>query len=82
MPSGRYLITVKRFFAVILLALSVIAASSCSMRVENGYRTIAYVNSLLTFLPELRTLAESNGKSSGTVVLVGDPSGAFVSAKG
>lgn len=76
MPSGRYLITVKRFFAVILLALSVIAASSCSRRVENGYRTIAYVNSLLTdSLPELRTLAESNGKSSGTIVLVGDPSG-------
>lgn len=74
MPSGRYLITVKRFFAVILLALSVIAASSCSRRVENAYRTIAYVNSLLTdSLPELRTLAESNGKSSGTIVLVGDP---------
>ena len=66
----------KRFFAVILLALSVIAASSCSRRVENGYRTIAYVNSLLAdSLPSLRTLAESNGKSSGAIVLVGDPSG-------
>ena len=58
------------------MVLSVIAASSCSRRVENGYRTIAYVNSLLTdSLPELRILAESNGKPSGAIVLVGDPSG-------
>ena len=74
--SGCHLIVVKRFFTVIFLVLSVIAASSCSRRVENGYRTIAYVNSLLTdSLPELRTLAESNGKPSGAIVLVGDPSG-------
>lgn len=68
--------TVKKFFTVILLALSVIAASSCSRRVENGYRTIAYVNSLLAdSLSELRTLAECNGKSAGAIVLVGDPAG-------
>ncbi len=43
---------------------------------ENGYKTIAYVNSLLTdSLSRLRTLAESNGKPSGAIVLVGDPSG-------
>ena len=59
-----------------MLALSVLAASCCSRRVENGYRTIAYVNSLLAdSLSELRTLAECNGKSAGAIVLVGDPVG-------
>lgn len=69
--------TVKRFFEVILLlTLSVIVASSCSRRVENGYKTIAYVNSLLTdSLPQLKALAESNGKPSGAIVLIGDPKG-------
>jgi len=68
--------TVKKFFAVILLIMSVIASSSCARRVENGYKTIAYVNSLLTdSLSQLRTLAESNCKPSGAIVLVGDPSG-------
>lgn len=67
---------VKRFFAVILLVLSVIAASSCSRRVESCYKTIAYVNTLLAdSLPRLRTLAESNGKPSGAIVLIGDPAG-------
>ena len=76
LPSGKCLMTVKRFFEVILLALSVIAAFGCSRRVENGYRTMAYVNSLLTdSLSELKSLAESSGKPSGAVVLVGDPSG-------
>ena len=66
----------KKFFAVIFLALAVIAATSCSRRAENGYRTIAYVNSLLEdSLSTLRALAESNGKPSGAIVLVGDPSG-------
>ena len=51
-------------------------ASCCSRRVENGYRTITYVNSLLAdSLSRLRALAESNGKPSGAIVLVGDPSG-------
>ncbi len=76
LPSGKCLTTVKRFFAVILLVLFVVAASSCSRRIENNYRTIAYVNSLLAdSLSELRTLAESNGKTSGAIVLVGEPSG-------
>ncbi len=66
----------RKFFAVIFLALAVIVASGCSRRVENGYRTIAYVNSLLAdSIAELRTLAEINGKPSGAIVLVGDPSG-------
>ncbi len=66
----------KRFFTLIFLISSVIAAFSCSRRVENGYRTIAYVNALLTdSLPELKTLAESNGKQSGALVIVGDPRG-------
>ncbi len=74
--SGIHLITVKRFFTVILLILSVVAASSCSRRTEIGYKTIPYVNSLLAdSLSGLRTLAESNGKSTGAIVLVGYPSG-------
>lgn len=65
---------VRRFFTAILLILSVIAVSNCSRRVENGYKTIAYVNSLMTdSLPELRRLAALNGKPSGAIVLTGDP---------
>ena len=79
-PDGfvrlKSLLTVKKFITVVLLVLSVIAASCCSRRVENGYRTIAYVNSLLAdSLSGLRILAECNGKSSGAIVLVGDPAG-------
>lgn len=66
---------VKKFFVVIVSVLSVIAVSNCSRRPDSGYKTIAYVNSLLTdSLPELRTLAESNGESTGAIVLIGDPS--------
>ncbi|MFR8804815.1 MAG: hypothetical protein ACLVGR_10135 [Anaerovoracaceae bacterium] len=71
MPSERYLITVK---ILAIVGSSVIAASSCSRRVENGYRTIAYVNSSDGFPSELRTLAESNG-NLGDDSLVGDPPG-------
>lgn len=57
-----------------MLCLSVVAACSCSRRVESGYKTIAYVNALLAdSLSGLRTLAENSGKPSGAIVLVGDP---------
>ena len=53
-----------------------IAAVGCSRRVESGYRIIPCVNSLLTdSLPELNRLAALNGGTSGSIVLVGDPSG-------
>ena len=67
---------VRRFFLVIPLVLSVIAAvSGCSRRVEGGYKTIAYVSTILTdSLPQLQKLAALNGKASGSIVLVGDPS--------
>lgn len=65
----------KRLVTTIALIASVIAFCGCSRRVENGYKTIAYVNALLTdSLPGLRALAGINGKPSGAVVLVGAPS--------
>lgn len=65
---------VRRFLTISALVLSVIAMFSCSRRAESGYKTIPYVNSLLAdSLPQLRTLAASGGKSSGSVVLAGDP---------
>lgn len=50
------------------------AVSCCTRRVESGYKTIAYVNSLLAdSLPQLRKLASLNGRPSGAIVLTGDP---------
>lgn len=66
---------VRRFFTVIFVAASVMAAVGCSRRVESGYRTIPFVNSLLAdSLPELHRLAALNGRTSGSIVLAGDPS--------
>lgn len=68
--------TVRSFLSFIPLVLSVIvAASGCSRRVEGGYKTIAFVNTLLAdSLPEMHRLAGLSGKADGSVVLIGEPS--------
>jgi len=69
-------VKVKKILKTILLVSSVLVAICCSRRVDSADRTLAYVNSLLVdSLSELRALSEINGKSSGAIVLVGDPAG-------
>ena len=71
---GYNLLTVKKLLTCIVIAASVLLAFGCARRVESSYKTIALVNSLLTdSLPRLRFLAESSGKPSGAIVLIGEP---------
>ena len=64
-----------RFFAKLAIALSIFAFPCCTRRAESGYAAIGYVNTLLAdSLQQLQTLARQSGKSSGDIVLVGDPS--------
>ncbi len=69
----QFQIAVKRFIAV-LIVLAALAALSCSRRVETGYDALRLVDALVAdSLPALQELALQAGKSSGTIVLVGDP---------
>lgn len=65
----------RSFLSLIPLVLSVIiAASGCSRRVEGGYKTTAFVNTLLAdSLPEMHRLAALSGKTDGSIVLIGEP---------
>jgi hypothetical protein len=64
-----------RFFTTFAVVLSILAFPCCTRRAESGYRTIAYVNTLLSdSLPALQALSSQSGKPSGDIVLIGDPS--------